>query len=130
MTVDESVVEDAALEWLAQLGYGRAHGPTIGPGGPDQERESFEQVYLMGRLRDALRRINSDVDADIIEAAIKRLQRADSQSLIDENARVHKLITDGVPRVAASNGVMPCVSKPIEVCTSASAAAMRASVCG
>lgn len=95
--VDESVVEEAALEWLAQLGYERAYGPNIGPGGPDQERDSFEQVYLVGRLRDALRRINSEIDADLIEAAIKRLQRAESQSLIDENARVHKLITDGVP---------------------------------
>lgn len=44
-----------------------------------------------------MRRINSDVDTDIIEAAIKRLQRAESQSLIDENERVHTLITDGVP---------------------------------
>jgi type I restriction enzyme R subunit len=95
--VDESVVEEAALEWLAQLGYARAHGPTIGPGGTDQERDSFGQVYLVDRLRDAMRRINSDVDVDLIEAAIKRLQRAESQSLIDENARVHKLITDGVP---------------------------------
>lgn len=95
--VDESLVEEAALEWLAQLGYARVHGPNIGPGGPDQERDSFEQVYLVGRLRDALRRINSDVDAEIIEAAIKRLQRAESQSLIDENARVHKLIAEGVP---------------------------------
>lgn len=52
--VDESVVEEAALEWLAGLGYERAYGPNIGPGGPDQERESFEQVYLVGRLRECL----------------------------------------------------------------------------
>lgn len=28
----ESVVEQAALEWLAALGYSVAHGPDIAPG--------------------------------------------------------------------------------------------------
>lgn len=97
MSVDESVVEDATLEWFAQLGYERAFGPNLAPGGPDQERDSFTQVYLYGRLRDAMRRINSGVDAELIDAAVKRLERAESQSAVDENARVHKLITEGVP---------------------------------
>ena len=30
----ESVVEDAALEWLSALGYAVAHGPDISPGRP------------------------------------------------------------------------------------------------
>ncbi len=95
--VDESVIEDAALEWFAQLGYERAHGPNLAPGEVSSERDSFEQVYLHGRLRNAARRINSGVDADLVEEAIKRLERAESQSLVDENARVHKLLTEGVP---------------------------------
>jgi type I restriction enzyme R subunit len=95
--LNESVIEDAALEWFAQLGYGRAHGPNLAPGEPNSERDSFQQLYLYGRLRGATRRINPDIDADLIDAAIKRLERAESQSLIDENARVHKLLTDGVP---------------------------------
>ena len=28
----ESVVEDAALEWFAELGYRVIHGPEIAPG--------------------------------------------------------------------------------------------------
>jgi type I restriction enzyme, R subunit len=95
--VDESVIEDAALEWFAQLGYERAYGPNLAPGEPNSERDSFEQVYLYGRLRGAARRINPGVDADLIDEAIKRLERAESQSLVDENARVHKLLTEGVP---------------------------------
>ena len=95
--LDESVIEDAALEWFAQLGYERAYGPNLAPGEVNSERDSFEQVYLYGRLRDAARRINPGIDADLIDAAIKRLERAESQSLIDENARVHKLLTEGVP---------------------------------
>jgi type I restriction enzyme R subunit len=95
--VDEAVIEDAALEWFAQLGYTRVSGPNISPGGRSPERDSFEQVYLHGRLRDAAARINPGLDAELIDEAIKRLGRAESQSLIDENARVHKLLTDGVP---------------------------------
>ena len=34
---------------------------------------------------------------ELIEEAIKRLGRAESQSAVDENARVHKLLTEGVP---------------------------------
>ena len=47
--VDESAVEDAALEWFDQLGCERACGPNLAPGEPKSERDSFEQVYLYGR---------------------------------------------------------------------------------
>jgi type I restriction enzyme R subunit len=97
MTVDESVIEDAALEWLAQIGYERAYGPNLAPGENTAERESFDQVYLYGRLQAAARRINPDLEGDLIDEALKRLGRAESQSLVDENARVHKLLTEGVP---------------------------------
>ncbi len=52
--VDESVIEDTALEWFAQLGYERAYGSNLAPGEPNSERDSCEQVYLYGwRLRAA-----------------------------------------------------------------------------
>lgn len=33
----ESVVEDAALGWFAELGYALQHGPDIAPDVPDAE---------------------------------------------------------------------------------------------
>jgi len=95
--LNESTVETAALEWFAQLGYQTAFGPNLAPGELDAERDSFEQIYLYGRLREAVRRINPGVGAELIDEAIKRLGRAESQSEVDENARVHKLLTEGVP---------------------------------
>jgi len=95
--LDESTVEDAALEYLAQLGYQTAWGPSLAPGEPGQERTSFEQVYLNARLRSAVRRINPGFDAALVDEAIKRLGRAESQNPVVENFRVHKLITEGVP---------------------------------
>jgi type I restriction enzyme R subunit len=93
---DESVVEQAALEYLRQLGYSTEFGPNIAPGGLRPERDSFEQVYLLGRLRHAARRINP-AHPELIEEAIKRLQRAETQSELSESLRVHRLLTDGVP---------------------------------
>ncbi len=95
--MNENIIELAALDYFRQLGYHTGFGPLLAPGEPGEERESFEQVYLFGRLRDAARRINPGIDRSLIDDAIKRLERAESQSPIDENARVHKLLTEGVP---------------------------------
>jgi type I restriction enzyme R subunit len=37
----ESVVEDAALEWLSGLGYSPVNGPTIAPGELIAERAEY-----------------------------------------------------------------------------------------
>lgn len=98
MTVlNESTVELATLEYLRQLGYRTAFGPDIAPDTAGAERASYQSVYLYGRLRTAALRINSAVDATLVDDAIKRLERAESQSAVGENLRVHKLLTEGVP---------------------------------
>ena len=32
MSLNESIVEDAALEWFGELGYAIGHGPHLAPG--------------------------------------------------------------------------------------------------
>ena len=56
--LNESIVEDAALEWFGELGYAVGHGPHLAPGEPAAERDSFGEVVLVGRLREAIRRLN------------------------------------------------------------------------
>jgi type I restriction enzyme R subunit len=58
MSLNESIVEEAALEWFGELGYTVGHGPHIAPGEPAAERDSFSEVVLVGRLRAAIRRLN------------------------------------------------------------------------
>jgi hypothetical protein len=58
MSLTESIVEDAALTWFGGLGYAVGHGPQMAPGEPAAERESFGEVVLVGRLREALRQLN------------------------------------------------------------------------
>ena len=95
-TFDESVVEQAALAYLREIGYSTQSGPNIGPGEVAQERTSWEQVYLLERLREAGRRLNP-AHQELVDEAVKRLQRAESQSELAENLRVHRLLVDGVP---------------------------------
>ena len=39
-------------------GYAVGHGPQLAPGEPAAERDSFGEVVLVGRLREAIRRLN------------------------------------------------------------------------
>ena len=52
--IAESHVEEAALAWLAELGYAIASGPDIGPDGAHPERAAYGDVILVGRLRAAI----------------------------------------------------------------------------
>ena len=54
MTLNETHVEEAALEWFGELGYAVGHGPQLAPGEPAAERDSFGAVVLVGRLREAI----------------------------------------------------------------------------
>ena len=91
MSLNESIVEDAALEWfflrqgyggqVGELGYTHGHGaafaqlrrakPFLAPSEPAAERESFGDVVLVGRLREAIRRLNLAIPEEA-RAAIKR----------------------------------------------------------
>jgi hypothetical protein len=58
MSLKESTVVDAALTWSDEPGYAVGHGPHLAPGEPATERASFGEVVLVGRLREAIRRLN------------------------------------------------------------------------
>ena len=61
MSLNESIVEDASLDWFAELGYFVGHGPLLAPGEAKAERDSFGEVVLVGRLREAIRRLNPEI---------------------------------------------------------------------
>ncbi len=93
---NEATIEDAALDYLRAIGYSTSFGPNLAPDGTQPERANFEQVYLYDRMREAALRINPD-HRDLVDEAVKRLERAESQSEAAENARVHTLLIHGVP---------------------------------
>jgi type I restriction enzyme R subunit len=97
MTLNESIVEDAALEWFGELGYAVAHGPEIAPGEPAAERDSFGEVVLTGRLREAIWRLNPAVPEEAREEALRKVLRVGTPSLTQTNRAFHRMLRDGVP---------------------------------
>ncbi len=92
----ESEVEDAALEWLAGLGWAVAHGPDIAPDAPGAERADYGEVVLERRLGDALARLNPDLPAEALGDAFRKLIRPEGATLPVRNRAFHRLLTDGV----------------------------------
>lgn len=92
----ESHVEQASLEWLAELGYATAYGPDVEPEKLGAERDDFSEVVLSRRLRSALERINPQLPGSAIADAMKKVLVADSPSLIENNHRFHRMLVDGV----------------------------------
>jgi type I restriction enzyme R subunit len=97
MSLNESIVEDAALEWFGELGYAVGHGPHLAPGEPAAERKSFSEVVLVGRLREAIRRLNPRIPEEAREEALRKVLRVGTPSLVQTNRAFHKLLRDGVP---------------------------------
>ena len=95
-TFYESEVEEAAMEWLADLGWETAYGPDIAPGTPAAERDNYAQVVLEGRLRAALERINPDLDDEALETAFRRITNPDGPTLEARNRAFHLDLINGV----------------------------------
>jgi type I restriction enzyme, R subunit len=95
--LDETTVEDAALSWLGELGYQVAHAPHLAPGEIAAERGSFTDVVLVGRLRDAVARLNPAIPNDAREEALRKVLRPDAPSLVGNNRAFHRMLRDGVP---------------------------------
>ena len=52
--INESVVEQCALEWLSGLGYEVLSGLAIAPGETAAARSDYKQVFLFDRLQTKL----------------------------------------------------------------------------
>ncbi|MGQ9862841.1 MAG: type I restriction endonuclease subunit R, partial [Thiobacillaceae bacterium] len=60
------------------------------------ERESYSEVILAQRLRDALARLNPELPAEALEDAFRKLTQPQGADLIQRNRALHRLIVDGV----------------------------------
>ena len=95
-TFNESTVEQAAMEWLSDLGWKTAYGPDIAPGTPAAERDNYAKVVLEGRLRDALERLNPALDDEALEHALRHITNPDGPTLEARNRSFHLDLINGV----------------------------------
>ncbi|MHB1304430.1 MAG: type I restriction endonuclease subunit R [Acidiphilium sp.] len=93
----ETHVEDAALAWVAELGYAILHGPDIAPDSARPERTSYDEVILPARLNAAVARLNPTIPAEVQADAIRRVRLAEYPGLVEENRRLHRYLAEGVP---------------------------------
>lgn len=94
--ITESAIEALAIEQFEKLGYQYLYAPSIAPDSDTPERERFEDVVLLERLRAAVARINPAIPADAREEAVKQILRLNSPELIANNEAFHRLLTEGV----------------------------------
>ena len=95
-TIYESDIEEAALNWLAELGYTVLHGPDIAPDTPDVERSTYKEVVLTRRLQEAVARLNPTIPADAQEEAIRKVLHPDAPALVQNNRTFHQMLVDGI----------------------------------
>ncbi len=102
--IAENTIESFAIELLDKLGYEYTYAPNIAPDGKTPERETYEQVLLVDRLKKAVNRINKSIPANAQAEAIKEIQRIASPELLANNEVFHRFLTEGIPVSKHVNG--------------------------
>ncbi|MDP1993756.1 MAG: type I restriction endonuclease subunit R, partial [Ignavibacteria bacterium] len=94
--ITEDNIESFSIELLQSLGWQYIHGLAIAPGAEQSERENFEQVVLIERLRKSLSLINPHIPKEAQEQAIQNVLRIYSPELLHNNEEFHKLLIEKV----------------------------------
>ncbi|SHE27223.1 type I restriction endonuclease subunit R [Thermomonas hydrothermalis] len=94
--LSEAEVESALLAQLQGLGYRIEREEDIGPDGHRPERDSHDEVVLKKRFEAAVARLNPGLPLEARQEAVRRVMQSELPSLLEENRRLHKLMTEGV----------------------------------
>lgn len=101
----EELVELAGIEALKELGWFYLPGQTVAPDGSAPQRAAFSDAVLLPRLEKALEDLNPDAPLPARHEAIRQVLTSEKPSLVEENRRLHRLLTEGVSvEYAAGDG--------------------------
>ncbi len=92
----ESVVEEATLDWLRELGYSVLAGEDAAPGELNVLRANYGDVVLEPVLWGALRRLNPALPDEARDDAYRKLLRPDGATLEVRNRAFHHMLIEGV----------------------------------
>ncbi|ADG89210.1 type I restriction endonuclease subunit R [Thermobispora bispora] len=95
--LSEARWEALAMGTLGELGWQPLEGKAIAPG--SGERESWSELILPGRLRDAIARINPQLPPSAVDDALMEVTSARSRDALAENRRIHEFLTKGIRSV-------------------------------
>jgi type I restriction enzyme R subunit len=92
----ESVVEEAALDWLRTLGYQVLSGQDAAPNEFSAFRASYDDAVFEPLLRGALRRLNPGLSEEALSDAFNRVLHPEGGSIEIRNRAFHRLLVEGV----------------------------------
>lgn len=81
--MSEAQWEELALDTLGEIGWEPREGAKIAPG--SGERESWDELIIPRRLRDAIARINPRLTTDAVDDAVKTVLTPKSRDARSEN---------------------------------------------
>lgn len=102
--ITENIIEQSAIEILQSQEWAYVNGKEISPEGLFCERESFGQIILLNRLRNAIAKINPSIPLDAQEAAAQKTLRIASPDLLHNNEEFHRLLVEKVKIPYQENG--------------------------
>ena len=94
--LSESVVEEATLTWLQSVAWHVVDGRDISPGTSASERDSYKQVVLEHRVRDALGLLNPELPSEALEDVFRKLILPEGATLEARNREFHRMLVNGV----------------------------------
>jgi len=105
--LSEAQLEAALLAQLAGLGFACTSDDIVGPDGGLPERDAYDEVVLKARLSEAVTRLNPTLPAEAQADAIRRLTQSELPNMLEENRRIHQLLTEGADvEYYAEDGVL------------------------
>jgi type I restriction enzyme, R subunit len=94
--ITEDIIESLAIEQLQSLCWDYAYGLDIAPGADKSERQSYEQIILIERLRNAVAQINPHIPKTAQEQAIQKVLRIYSPDLLYNNETFHQCLVEKI----------------------------------
>jgi type I restriction enzyme R subunit len=92
----EDEIELYNLELLETLGYKYQYGYDIQPEGQHSERETFSDILLKDRLKNAIAKLNPDIPLEAREEAFKQITTLNTPDLLNNNETFHQYLTEGI----------------------------------
>ncbi|WP_051451496.1 type I restriction endonuclease subunit R [Actinospica robiniae] len=92
--MSEDSLELLVLDELGELGWPSLAGKLIGP--RSGERQSWDELHIPHRVREAIARLNPQLPASAVADAYTALVTPASQDAFAENKRVHDYLTHGI----------------------------------
>ncbi|MCL7820442.1 type I restriction endonuclease [Pasteurella multocida] len=95
--IDESTLEQAALDWFRETGWQTFNGKELFTEGRNPQRHQLSAVILEPIFRTQFALLNPHLPVDCVEQVLAKLKQAESRDLVEANQAFHRLLTQGVP---------------------------------